>query len=151
MRLNHCLACISWWILGWIRLFSFADNLLTKVKEVMSDVDLSCIIPVRKQLSMLNTVNIVFQKLSHVLDSYLPTLFHIIVILLAQCAAILQRREEVHPRCINGLKSLRQNAMQRLIQVMTHLHFRRRIWVRTQLVLLCCTEIGSRDPSLESA
>ena len=87
------------------------------MKEVTSDVALSSIIPVRKQLSMLDTIDIVFQKLSHILDSYLPTLFHIIVILLAQCAAILQRRENVHPGCINGLKSVRQNGMQRLIQV----------------------------------
>ena len=84
----------------------------------MSEVDLRSIIPVRKQLGMLSTVDVVFQKLGHLLENYLPTLLHIVVVILAKCAVILQGREEVHPRCINGLKSLRQNAMQRLIQVM---------------------------------
>lgn len=97
--------------------FSFADDLVLKVNEVMKGVNLSKVVPVRKQISMLNTVDIVFKKLGHLLESYLPSLLHIVVCILAQCTVILQRREEVHPRCINGLKSLRQNAMNRLVQV----------------------------------
>ncbi len=104
--------------MNFVWLFSASTgDLLEKVTELTSSIDLSSVIPVRKQLSLLSTVDVVFKKLGHLLERHLPSLLHVVVCMLAQCAVILQRRDEVHPRCINGLKSLRQNCVQRLVQV----------------------------------
>lgn len=65
----------------------------------------------------MNTIETVFKKLGHLLDSYLPSLLQIIFGLGALCATCLDHRSLISPASVNLLKMLRQMTITRLIQV----------------------------------
>jgi hypothetical protein len=62
-------------------------------------------------------VEIVLKHLSHRLEEYRCRILQIIVGIGAQCATILDHRDDVHPKALNMLKNIRQLAVVRLKQV----------------------------------
>ncbi|XP_023930047.1 small subunit processome component 20 homolog [Lingula anatina] len=89
---------------------------LSALRAAVASVDLSKMVPLRKQQGLLNTMDVIFNKLGNLIDSYLPTMYQILVCLAGICVHVLDRRVDIHPKAINTLKTLRQLTINRITQ-----------------------------------
>ncbi|KAL5010991.1 hypothetical protein ScPMuIL_013296 [Solemya velum] len=93
-----------------------SDDPHEKVKSIRDSIDLTSVTPLRKIQGVMNTIEIIFKKLGHLLTSYLPSLLRIIIGLGALCATCLDYRSKISPASVNLLKTLRQMTITRFIQ-----------------------------------
>ncbi|KAK3096539.1 hypothetical protein FSP39_001125 [Pinctada imbricata] len=92
------------------------DNPLTMVQNIVNEVDITKVIPLRKITGTFHTINMVMKKLGHMLTDYLPSLLKIMLGLTSTCVACLEKRNLISKSALNTLKNLRQTAMARVVQ-----------------------------------
>ncbi|CAH1799075.1 unnamed protein product [Owenia fusiformis] len=97
-----------------------SDDINKTVCDILQNDNISKVIPLRRQQSVLGTLEVIFNKLGHLLDSYLPSILRIMLGVAADCTRILERRERVNPKAINTLKTLRHLTIDRINQYFSH-------------------------------
>ncbi|XP_078077201.1 small subunit processome component 20 homolog [Mustelus asterias] len=80
---------------------------LFSVLQSVKSLDMSKVLPLGRQHSLLNGIEVVMKKLGHLIHDYLPKLLQIVLCMTASVSQILQLRDQIQPRCINPLKHLR--------------------------------------------
>uniref|UniRef100_A0A8C3DP83 UTP20 small subunit processome component n=1 Tax=Corvus moneduloides TaxID=1196302 RepID=A0A8C3DP83_CORMO len=80
----------------------------TAVLQSMSDLDLAKVLPLGRQHSLFNGLEVVLKNMGHLIQQYLPEILQILLCMTAVVSRILQQREKVQPRLINPLKNLRR-------------------------------------------
>ncbi|XP_074650347.1 small subunit processome component 20 homolog [Tubulanus polymorphus] len=102
-------------IFGPFQKFTVGD-VSTVISELVDNLDLEKMIPIRRQQSILSTMDVVFKKLGNLIDVYLPDMLRIVLCLTAITQAVLDRRVQVNPKAITMLKTLRMLGLTRIIQ-----------------------------------
>ncbi|CAL1294349.1 unnamed protein product [Larinioides sclopetarius] len=92
------------------------DDTLIAVKKIKENTEVTSIVPIRKQYSALNTLGLIFQHLGNLIPELLPSLLKVLLIITTTSSALLCKRDEVLPHCLNLLKSVRTQAVVKLIQ-----------------------------------
>uniref|UniRef100_A0A8C4U4T8 UTP20 small subunit processome component n=1 Tax=Falco tinnunculus TaxID=100819 RepID=A0A8C4U4T8_FALTI len=80
----------------------------TAVLRSMSELDLAKVLPLGRQHSLFNSLEVVLRNMGHLIHQYLPEILQILLCMTAVVSCILQQREKVQPRLINPLKNLRR-------------------------------------------
>ncbi|XP_014674071.1 PREDICTED: small subunit processome component 20 homolog [Priapulus caudatus] len=96
-----------------------SDDPFTKVKQLMRDIDYHAVIPLKRQISVLNTLDMIFSRLGARIESYLPEMFQITICLASICVQALEDRTKVAPRYVNVLKNIRGLCLNRILQFFT--------------------------------
>ncbi|XP_026217757.1 small subunit processome component 20 homolog isoform X2 [Anabas testudineus] len=87
---------------------------LAAVERAVAETDVGAVLPLGRQHSLLNIINVVMQKLGHLIYIYLPKVLQILLCLTASVSAVLDKREQLRPGCINPLKNLRRLGLLRI-------------------------------------
>ncbi|KAL3883204.1 hypothetical protein ACJMK2_029494, partial [Sinanodonta woodiana] len=115
--LNGCshqeLACFMELVFAPFRHF-ISDNPLKMVLNTKKDLDLANTLPPKKMFGALSTMDTIFKKLGHLSDSFLPSLYQIILGITTCCAECLENRDRLVPSVIPILKNVRQLSLTRL-------------------------------------
>uniref|UniRef100_A0AAX7VDC5 UTP20 small subunit processome component n=1 Tax=Astatotilapia calliptera TaxID=8154 RepID=A0AAX7VDC5_ASTCA len=88
---------------------------LAAVQRAVAETDLCAVLPLGRLHSLLNTINVVIQKLGHLIHVYLPKVLQILVCVTASVSTILDQREQLRAGCINPLKNLRRLGILRIL------------------------------------
>uniref|UniRef100_A0A663MTT8 UTP20 small subunit processome component n=1 Tax=Athene cunicularia TaxID=194338 RepID=A0A663MTT8_ATHCN len=80
----------------------------TAVLRSMSELDLAKVLPLGRQHSLFNSLEVVLKNMGHLIHRYLPEILQILLCMTAVVSCILQQREKIQPRLINPLKNLRR-------------------------------------------
>lgn len=94
------------------------DNPYKMVKDLKENLDLTRVLPVKKMHGALISMDVIFKKLGHLLDSYLPSVIQIIIGMAMLCHLMLESRDKLVPHVVTPLKSIRQNTVYRIIQIL---------------------------------
>uniref|UniRef100_K7GES8 UTP20 small subunit processome component n=1 Tax=Pelodiscus sinensis TaxID=13735 RepID=K7GES8_PELSI len=78
------------------------------VLQTISELDLSKVLPLGRQHSLFNSLEIVLKNMGHLISQYLPEILQILLCMTARVSHILQQREKIQLRFINPLKNLRR-------------------------------------------
>ncbi|XP_077566014.1 small subunit processome component 20 homolog [Stigmatopora nigra] len=78
------------------------------VERAILETNLAAVLPLGRQHSLLNTMNVLFQKLGHLVEAYLPKVLQILLCITASATTLLDIREQLRPGCLNPLKNLRR-------------------------------------------
>uniref|UniRef100_A0A8D2L0A2 UTP20 small subunit processome component n=1 Tax=Varanus komodoensis TaxID=61221 RepID=A0A8D2L0A2_VARKO len=78
------------------------------VLQAMEELDLSRVLPLGRQHSLFNSLEVVLKNLGHLISQYLPEIFQILLCMTATVSCILQKREKIQVKLINPLKNLRR-------------------------------------------
>nr|XP_056703398.1 small subunit processome component 20 homolog [Euleptes europaea] len=78
------------------------------VLQAMEKLDLSQVLPLGRQHSLFNTLDVVLKNMGHLISQYLPEIFQILLCMAAAVSHILQQREKIQLKFINPLKNLRK-------------------------------------------
>ncbi|XP_034018840.1 small subunit processome component 20 homolog isoform X2 [Thalassophryne amazonica] len=89
---------------------------LAAVERALAETDAGAVLPLGRQHSLLNTFNTVIHKLGHLIHSYLPKVLQILLCVTASVSAILDKRDQLKPGCINPLKNLRRLGVLRMYE-----------------------------------
>ncbi|XP_051974584.1 small subunit processome component 20 homolog [Xyrauchen texanus] len=81
---------------------------LTAVERAIAETNPCAVLPVGRQHSLLNIIDVIIHKLGHLIHIYLPKLLQILLCITASVSIILDHREELKPGCIGPLKNLRR-------------------------------------------
>ncbi|XP_061839511.2 small subunit processome component 20 homolog [Nerophis lumbriciformis] len=81
---------------------------LAAVEKAVTELDIGAVLPLGRQHSLLNIIDVVIQKLGHLVEIYLPKVLQILLCMTASVSAVLERREQVQPGCIGPLKNMRR-------------------------------------------
>ncbi|KAK7480717.1 hypothetical protein BaRGS_00028085, partial [Batillaria attramentaria] len=92
------------------------DDPFRMVKKIITETDLTRVVPPKRMKGVLGAVVVVTEKLGHLLASNARSILHLLLGVAATCNACLKRREEVRPAAVTQLKSVRLMAITRLIQ-----------------------------------
>ena len=65
------------------------------MQRAVSETDLAAVLPLGRQHSLLNIINVVIQKLGHLIHVYLPKVLQILLCVTASVSTILDHREQV--------------------------------------------------------
>ncbi|XP_008314156.1 small subunit processome component 20 homolog [Cynoglossus semilaevis] len=87
---------------------------LASVEKAVADTDPGAVLPLGRQHSLLNIINVVLQKLGHLIDIYLPRVLRILLCVTASVSTLLDNREQLRPGCISPLKNLRRLGVLRI-------------------------------------
>ena len=87
------------------------------VRDLWERSDLTSVIPVKRLQGVLYSIDVIFKKLGHLLDSYLSKLIQIIVGMATVSGVCLANRKKIIPNVINPMKNIRQLTIYRLIQI----------------------------------
>ncbi|XP_052810287.1 small subunit processome component 20 homolog [Mya arenaria] len=93
------------------------DNPVKMVRHIQANTDLTSVLPVKKMQGALGSIEMIFKKLGHLMDVFLPSVIQMIVGMATMCGVLLGNRDNIVPHVINPLKSIRQNALYRLMQL----------------------------------
>lgn len=93
------------------------DNPQQMAIDVLKTTNPSEVIPLRKITGTLYSINTFCKKLGHLMDDYLPSIIKILVGLMATCIACLEQRDKITPFSLSILKTLRQMATNRFIEI----------------------------------
>lgn len=93
------------------------DNPQQMAIDVLKTTNPSEVIPLRKITGTLYSINTFCKKLGHLMDDYLPSVIKILVGLMATCIACLEQRDKITPFSLSILKTLRQMATNRFIEI----------------------------------
>ncbi|NXC50218.1 UTP20 protein, partial [Penelope pileata] len=88
----------------------------TAVLRSMSEVDLAKVLPLGRQHSLFNGLEVVLKNMGHLISQYLPEILQILLCMTAVVSCILQQREKVQPRLINPLKNLRRLGLKLVVE-----------------------------------
>ncbi|KAM8820065.1 small subunit processome component 20 homolog [Eudromia elegans] len=80
----------------------------TAVLRSMEELDLAKVLPLGRQHSLFNGLEVVLKNMGHLISQYLPEILQILLCMAGVISCILQQREKVQPRLINPLKNLRR-------------------------------------------
>uniref|UniRef100_A0A8C4RTT2 UTP20 small subunit processome component n=1 Tax=Erpetoichthys calabaricus TaxID=27687 RepID=A0A8C4RTT2_ERPCA len=89
---------------------------LTAVQTAMAQVDLSRVLPLGRQHSLLHSIEIVIQKLGHLISPYLPKILEIILCITGSISVVLDQRDKIQAGCISPFKNLRRLGILRVQQ-----------------------------------
>ncbi|KAG2460222.1 UTP20 protein, partial [Polypterus senegalus] len=89
---------------------------LTAVQTAMAQVDLSRVLPLGRQHSLLHSIEIVIQKLGHLISQYLPKILQIILCITGSISVVLDQRDKIQAGCISPFKNLRRLGILRVQQ-----------------------------------
>ncbi|XP_071832829.1 small subunit processome component 20 homolog isoform X3 [Apostichopus japonicus] len=92
------------------------EDCSSMLKKSLEALDISSVIPLRRQYSILETCGILFSRVGHLIGSYNSTILHILISMAANYNSLLEKRDELQPHAIKQLKNLRQSAVNRLEQ-----------------------------------
>ncbi|XP_043092950.1 small subunit processome component 20 homolog [Puntigrus tetrazona] len=87
---------------------------LAAVERAVAETDLSAVLPLGRQHSLLNTIEMIIHKMGHLIHIYLPKVLQILLCMMASVSFILDHREQLKPGCINPLKNLRRLGILRI-------------------------------------
>uniref|UniRef100_A0A3B5AP45 UTP20 small subunit processome component n=1 Tax=Stegastes partitus TaxID=144197 RepID=A0A3B5AP45_9TELE len=87
---------------------------LAAVQRAVAETDLGAVLPLGRQHSLLNIINVVIQKLGHLIHTYLPKVLQILLCVTASVSSILEKRDQLRPGCISPLKNLRRLGILRI-------------------------------------
>ncbi|XP_041637012.1 small subunit processome component 20 homolog [Cheilinus undulatus] len=87
---------------------------LAAVERAIADTDLGAVLPLGRQHSLLNIINVVIQKLGHLIHIYLPKVLQILLCVTASVSTILDQRDQLRAGCISPLKNLRRLGILRI-------------------------------------
>lgn len=65
------------------------------VERAAAGTDIGAVLPLGRQHSLLNIINVVIQKLGHLIEVYLPKVLQILLCVTASVSAMLEIREQV--------------------------------------------------------
>ncbi|XP_053397711.1 small subunit processome component 20 homolog [Mercenaria mercenaria] len=94
------------------------ENPYKMAQDIKENTDLTNVLPVKKMQGALNSIDMIFKKLGHLMDSFLPSIIQMIVGLGTLCGVLLENRNRLVPHVINPLKDIRQNSIYRMIQIL---------------------------------
>ncbi|XP_064011087.1 small subunit processome component 20 homolog [Pogoniulus pusillus] len=89
------------------------------VLQSMSELDLAKVLPLGRQHSLFNGLEVVLKNMGHLIHQYLPEILQILLCMTAVVSCILQQREKVQPRLINPLKNLRRLGLKLVVEFFT--------------------------------
>lgn len=72
-----------------------AGACLAAVDRAIGETNLSAVLPVGRQHSLLNTIELLINKLGHLIQIYLPKVLQILLCITASVSFILDHREQV--------------------------------------------------------
>ncbi|XP_072856319.2 small subunit processome component 20 homolog isoform X1 [Pogona vitticeps] len=78
------------------------------VLQAVEELDLSRVLPLGRQHSLFNSLEIVLKSMGHLISKFLPEILQILLCMTATVSHILQQREKIQLRLINPLKNLRK-------------------------------------------
>uniref|UniRef100_A0A3P9K9E8 UTP20 small subunit processome component n=1 Tax=Oryzias latipes TaxID=8090 RepID=A0A3P9K9E8_ORYLA len=81
---------------------------LEAVQRAASDADPAAVLPLGRQHSLLNVLDVVIHKLGHLIHAHLPKVLQVLLCVTASVSAVLDNREQLRPGCISPLKNLRR-------------------------------------------
>ncbi|KAM9772369.1 small subunit processome component 20 homolog [Syngnathus typhle] len=84
------------------------------VQRAMEEMDVGAVLPLGRQHSLLNIINVVIQKLGHLIEVHLPKVLQILLCVTASVSVALDIREQLRPGCISPLKNLRRLGILRI-------------------------------------
>ncbi|XP_062339462.1 small subunit processome component 20 homolog [Osmerus eperlanus] len=87
---------------------------LEAVELAVAGTDVSAVLPLGRQHSLLNIVNVVIHKLGHLIHGYLPKLLQILLCVTASITTVLEHREQLKAGCVSPLKNLRRLGILRI-------------------------------------
>ncbi|KAL4612676.1 hypothetical protein GN956_G22842 [Arapaima gigas] len=87
---------------------------LAAVQRAVEQTDISAVLPLGRQHSLLNTLDVVIHKLGHLIHPYLSKVLQILLCLTASLSTILDQRDLVKVGSINPLKNLRRLGILRI-------------------------------------
>ncbi|TKS91003.1 Small subunit processome component 20 -like protein [Collichthys lucidus] len=87
---------------------------LAAVDRAVAETDLGAVLPLGRQHSLLNIINVVIHKLGHLIDIYLPKVLQILLCITASVSTILDNRDQLRSGCISPLKNLRRFGILRI-------------------------------------
>lgn len=79
-----------------------SGSCLAAVQRAVAETDLGAVLPLGRLHSLLNTINVVIQKLGHLIHVYLPKVLQILVCVAASVSTILDQREQVIRIILSG-------------------------------------------------
>ncbi|CAB1444416.1 unnamed protein product [Pleuronectes platessa] len=88
---------------------------LEAVERAVAQTDMSAILPLGRQHSLLNIINVVIQKLGHLINIYLPKVLQILLCVTASVSDVLDKRDQLRAGCISPLKNLRRLGVLRVL------------------------------------
>lgn len=83
--------------LRWFDCFLFVStgSCLAAVDKAVAETDAGSILPLGRQHSLLNIINVVIHKLGHLIHNYLPKVLQILLCVTATVSTLLDRRDQV--------------------------------------------------------
>ncbi|XP_048012718.1 small subunit processome component 20 homolog isoform X1 [Megalobrama amblycephala] len=87
---------------------------LAAVDRAIGETNLSAVLPLGRQHSLLNTIELLIKKLGHLIQIYLPKVLQILLCITSSVSFVLDHREQLKPGCINPLKNLRRLGILRI-------------------------------------
>ncbi|XP_069376458.1 small subunit processome component 20 homolog isoform X3 [Paralichthys olivaceus] len=88
---------------------------LEAVERAVAQTDMGAILPLGRQHSLLNIINVVIQKLGHLIHIYLPKVLQILLCVTASVSNVLDNRDQLRAGCISPLKNLRRLGILRVL------------------------------------
>ncbi|XP_067415819.1 small subunit processome component 20 homolog [Emydura macquarii macquarii] len=86
------------------------------VLQTISELNLSKVLPLGRQHSLFNSLEIVLKNMGHLIIQYLPEILQILLCMTATVSHILQQREKIQLRFINPLKNLRRLGIKLVVE-----------------------------------
>uniref|UniRef100_M3ZWC6 UTP20 small subunit processome component n=1 Tax=Xiphophorus maculatus TaxID=8083 RepID=M3ZWC6_XIPMA len=87
---------------------------LEAVEKAIADTDMAAVLPLGRQHSLLNIINVVLHKLGHLINMYLPKVLQILLCVTASLSTILDKRQQLRAGCFSPLKNLRRLGILRI-------------------------------------
>lgn len=75
--------------------FVSTGSCVAAVDKAVAETDAGSILPLGRQHSLLNIINVVIHKLGHLIHNYLPKVLQILLCVTATVSTLLDRRDEV--------------------------------------------------------
>ncbi|KAM4037263.1 small subunit processome component 20 homolog isoform 2-T2 [Anomaloglossus baeobatrachus] len=92
---------------------------LALVQQSVERMDLSKVLPLGRQHSLYNSLEVVLKNLGHLISPYLPEILQILLCMTATVSHILEQKEKIQLKLINPLKNLRRLGMKRIVEFFT--------------------------------
>ncbi|XP_063423263.1 small subunit processome component 20 homolog isoform X1 [Mytilus trossulus] len=93
-----------------------SEDPLNLVQNIIADLDLSSVTPMRKMSGCLHSVELVISKLSHRMEDYLDSLLKILLGVLSTSMTCLERRDDMSPTVVSLLKNIRNMGISTITQ-----------------------------------
>ncbi|XP_053321012.1 small subunit processome component 20 homolog [Spea bombifrons] len=92
---------------------------LAAVIQCIESLDLSRVLPLGRQHSLFNSLEVVLKNLGHLINPYLPEILQILLCMTATVSYALQQREKIQLKLINPLKNLRRLGIKHIVEYFT--------------------------------